>query len=163
VTLAVAALAERRPDLVLWRATTWLTDDDVDILLRLPHHWHRVALAGALRPWSPASIDRAERGLADEGGADVIARVMADRYPELTRPSGVAERPDRRWHAIGGEVWSWALWRANDGAHALEVVATHGPADFQVGELVDETLVESWRRDGPAALEDHLERLRRSR
>jgi hypothetical protein len=156
----VGDLAERRPDLVLRRAAAWLGDGDVEVLARLPHHWFRVAVAGALRPWSDASIAAAAAVLAPHDGAGVVLGVMADRAPELTRPTGVDGPPHERWHAIGGEIWEWSLWRSDRGRHALEVVVSRGHADFTVGGSVEDALVEAWRNEGPAALDGAVAGLR---
>jgi hypothetical protein len=181
----LAGLAERRPDLVLRRAGDWLTDDDADVLVRLPEHHLRVAVAGARRPWSQRAIDAVVDALHDETGrahrrsgadelqataatdqvrvidpADVLARVMADDYPELTRPHGVPTDPPCRWHIIGCEVWEWSLWRSDDGRHALEVVVSSGHADFEVAEMVDAALVAAWLGNGPATMDGAVERIR---
>jgi hypothetical protein len=153
-------LAARRPDLVLRRATDWLADGDTDVLVRLPEHWLRLAVAGALRPWSQGSIDAVITAVGDDiGEGTPLARVMADDYPALTRPSGL-EEGDHRWHVIATEPWEWSLWRDDHGRHALEVVKSSGHADLFLSELVDEALVERWRNEGPEALEAAVERIR---
>lgn len=156
----VTALAVSRPDLVLYRATAWLTGNDAGVLLALCQHWYRVALAGALRPWTPAAVDVVVDGGGDQIDIDLITRVMADTAPAVTRPHGIEDRPGRRWYAIAGEPWEWSLWRCSDGRHALEVVVHRELIDFAVSEPVDVQLVTAWRRDGPAALDETIGRIR---
>lgn len=167
-------LAERRPDLILRRATDWLTDADTDVLVRLPQHFLRVAVAHSLRPWSRRSIDAVVRQLRDDhvvvdprtGArgdptlAEVVGRVMADAEPGLMWPAGVPRNGPNRWRVIGCETWEWALWRCDDGRYALDTVISSGLVEFEVGELVDEALVEAWVSDGPAALDAAVEQLR---
>jgi hypothetical protein len=174
-------LAERRPDLIVRRATDWLTDDDTDVLIRLPHHFLRLAVAHSLRPWSRRAIDTVVGGMrgdppvetrpvvragpGDDDRAvpddvDVVARVMADQYPELMRPTGLTHEPSCSWRVIDCEVWEWTLWRCQHGHHALEAVVSTGHVDFHVAEVIDDSLVQAWRRDGPVALDPAVERMR---
>ncbi len=117
-------VADRWGDAIVQRAPEWLTTDDTGVLVRLPSHWHRIAAAGALRPW-PALAEgpvRTAAGMRDWDPAelDALLRVMADEAPELCRPPGLEDH--RRWRMTRERSWDWTLWEADDGTRALEVV-----------------------------------------
>lgn len=117
-------VADRWGDTIVQRAPQWLTTDDTGVLVRLPSHWHRIAAAGALRPW-PAAAEGPVRTAAgvrdwDPIELDTLLRVMADEAPELCRPPGADDH--RRWRMERERSWDWTLWEADDGTRALEVV-----------------------------------------
>jgi hypothetical protein len=161
-----AGLAPRLPDLVVARARDWLDAEsatNAGVLPRLARQWHRLALAGALRPWPAAASDAIRLAASwqhwDERDTQVLLRVMADRAPELTRPEGIDD--GRRWCIVAGEPWSWTVWFADDGAVALEVLRS-GPAFASVSVRLDAAQVGAWRRGGIEALDELVTSLRGS-
>lgn len=117
-------IADRWGDQIVRRAPQWLTTDDTGVLVRLPSHWHRLAVAGALRPWPDAAEApvRTAAGMRDwePTELDALLRVMADEAPELCRPPDIDDQ--RRWRMTRERPWDWTLWEADDGTRALEVV-----------------------------------------
>lgn len=117
-------VADRWGDQIVHRAPRWLTTDDTGVLVRLPSHWHRLAAAGALRPW-PDAAEAAVRTAAgmrawEPAELDALLRAMADEAPQLCRPPGIDDQ--RRWRMTRERPWDWTLWEADDGTRALEVV-----------------------------------------
>lgn len=123
------AIAPTAPDLLVEHATEWFGHDDIGVVVRLPRHWHRIAVAGALGPWpaaAHAAVDGAARwqGWVD-GDTEALHRAMTGSDPHLNRPDGIDD--DRRWRIIGGTPHGWTLWRADDGTMVLETLDP-GPA-----------------------------------
>lgn len=117
-------LAARFPEIVVYHARKYLDPNDVQVLAALPEHWQRIAVAGALRPWTKAAIARVEplwqiRNV-NPRDAQAIVRVMLDQYPSLTHPPGLTDH--RRWWIIGAEPYVWTVWETDDGTMALEII-----------------------------------------
>lgn len=176
--LLVAEVAARWPALVVWWARSWVGPDDTGVLARLPAAWQRIAVAGAVRPWTPAAVARIDdigrwRGWDP---LDVVAlqRVMRDEAPELTRPDRFDESTDAgdagdagdvdalRWWIVAEEPWAWTLWRSEDGRHAIEELPP-GWSMLGIARLIDEVTARSWLArvlgpegpDGPDAAGQH--------
>ncbi|MEN9647003.1 MAG: hypothetical protein RL238_3672 [Actinomycetota bacterium] len=131
--LAMAA-APHVPDLLLEHASEWCTPENTGVLLRLPSHWHRIAMAGAIAPWSTAAhavVDQVAGWQQwAEGDTDALHRAMTGDDPHLNRPEGIDELDGDdhgRWRIIAGTPYGWTLWRADDGTMAREVL-DDGPA-----------------------------------
>lgn len=168
--MLVAEVAARRPALVVWWAREWVGPDDTGVLARLPLAWQRIAVAGAVRPWSSSAIGRIDDigRWRDWDPLDVAAlgRVMRDEAPELTQPDDrdVLEAPmagegTRRWWIVAEEPWAWTLWRRDDGLHAIEELP---PGWSMLGRstVVDDATARSWLEralaaDGPDPTELH--------
>lgn len=94
------------------------------MLVRLPTHWHRLAAAGALRPWPEAAAEPVRTAGRLQGWdpieLEAVLRVMADDAPELSRLPGIEDQ--RRWRMVRERSWDWTLWEADDGTWAIEVV-----------------------------------------
>lgn len=75
--------ADRFPAPILANARAWLTAADTGVLIRLPSHWHRTALAEALRPWDDAALQRVRTGARvhhwHETDIEALIEVMAGR------------------------------------------------------------------------------------
>ena len=183
-TMLVAEVAARWPALVVWWAREWVGPDDTGVLARLPRAWQRIAVAGAVRPWSAAAIERIDDigRWRDWDPLDVAAlgRVMRDEAPELTRPDDLEalearvareareaqegigrSNPDvaRRWWIVAEEPWAWTLWRREDGLHAIEELP---PGWSMLGRStpIDDATARSWlaralAADGPEPTELH--------
>jgi hypothetical protein len=52
------AVAPRFADLLLGGARRWFTSADTGMLVHLPTHQHRMAVAGALGPFGEEAVDR---------------------------------------------------------------------------------------------------------
>jgi hypothetical protein len=113
----------------------------------------RIAVAGAVRPWTPSAVDRIEdigrwRGW-DPLDVTALRRVMRDEAPELTRPDRFDDAEDasdlaaRRWWIVAEEPWAWTLWRSDDGRHAIEQLPP-GWTMLGVARLIDEATALSW-------------------
>ena len=117
-------VADRWADAIVRWAPQWLTTADTGVLVRLPTHWHRLAVAGALRPWPEAAADPVRTAGRLQGWSpldlDAVLRVMADDAPELFRLPGFED--ERRWRMVRERSWDWTLWAADDGTWAIEVV-----------------------------------------
>ena len=123
----VAELATRLPSLVVAEAWRWVGPDDAVVLARLRRHADRVAVAGAVRPWSSRAIEAVGAAAAwqrwDAREVGPLLGVMRDEAPELTRPqrSGL-DTAGERWWIVAERPWTWTLWRSAGGRHALERV-----------------------------------------
>ena len=117
-------VADRWADAIVRWAPEWLTTDDTGVLVRLPTHWHRLAVAGALRPWPDTAAAPVRSAGRLQGWnpieLEAVLRVMADDAPELSRLPGIED--DRRWRMARERSWDWTLWQADDGTWAIEVV-----------------------------------------
>lgn len=160
----VAGFAAQLPDLVVARARDWLDATSATrtgVLARLARQWHRLAVAGALRPWPPEAADAIRRAGSwqrwDDRDTELLLQVMAEEAPELTRPEGIVD--GRRWWIVAGEAWSWALWCAQDGAMALEVLRA-GPSSTCATVLLGDEQADAVRRGGIGALDDLVTALR---
>jgi hypothetical protein len=158
------ALAAEHPDVVVAHSVDWLDAAEAagaEVLARLPTHWHRMAVAGALRAWPAEAVEVtrlvAERLEWDPRDTEALLRVMLDEAPELVHPEGLED--SRRWWIVGGAPWDWTLWRADDGTHALEVLRS-GWSSTSQSEVLDADRVQAWRAEGAAALVDLVQRLR---
>jgi hypothetical protein len=120
----LVSLATRFPQLVVYHARQCLDPHDVQVLAALPEHWQRIAVAGALRPWTKAAIARVEPlwqiRKVNPSDAQAIIRVMLDQSPLLTHPPGLTD--PRRWWIIAAEPYGWTVWEAEDGRLALETM-----------------------------------------
>jgi len=147
------AIAPTAPDLVLEHATEWFGHDDIGVVVRLPLHWHRIAVGGALGPWpldAHDAIDRAARWHDwPEGDTAALHRAMTGTDPHLNRPDGIAD--DRRWRIIGGTPHGWTLWRADDGTLAYETLDP-GPAWTSTARFLTPEETEAVRRNGVAVV-----------
>ncbi|MBL8891600.1 MAG: hypothetical protein JNL67_16590 [Planctomycetaceae bacterium] len=118
----LASLAERFPQIVVYYARQYLVHDDVQVLAALPEQWQRVAVAGALRPWTNSAINRVEQlwqiRKLNSNDTLAITSVMLDQYPRLTRPPGLTDQ--RHWWIIAANPHVWTVWEAEDGTLALE-------------------------------------------
>lgn len=168
--MLVAEVAARRPALVVWWAREWVGPDDTGVLARLPRAWQRIAVAGAVRPWTSSAIERIDDigRWRDWDPLDVAAlgRVMRDEAPELTQPDDrdvleaqMAGEGARRWWIVAEEPWAWTLWRRDDGLHAIEELP---PGWSMLGRstVVDDATARSWLEralaaDGPDPTELH--------
>ena len=174
-SMLVAEIAARRPALVVWWAREWVGPDDTGVLARLPRAWQRIAVAGAVRPWSAAAVERLDDigRWRDWDPLDVAAlrRVMRDDAPELTQPDDRealeaqmgAGRTNSdvvgRWWIVAEEPWAWTLWRRDDGLHAIEELP---PGWSMLGRStpIDDATAQSWlaralAADGPGPTELH--------
>lgn len=168
--MLVAEVAARRPAVVVWWAREWVGPDDTGVLARLPRAWQRIAVAGAVRPWSAAAVERIDdigrwRGW-DPLDVAALRRVMQDDAPELTQPDDVetleaqvAGAGTRRWWIVAEEPWAWTLWRRDDGLHAIEELP---PGWSMLGRStpIDDETARSWLEralaaDGPDPTELH--------
>lgn len=117
-------VADRWADAIVQWAPQWLTTEDTGVLVRLPTHWHRLAVAGALRPWPEAATEPVRTAGRLQGWnpieLEAVLRVMADDAPELSRLPGFED--ERRWRMVRERSWDWTLWTADDGTWAIEVV-----------------------------------------
>lgn len=156
--LAMAA-APVAPDVIVEHAAGWFDPATepavVGVLVRLPTHWHRIAMGGACAPWpedAHATLDQAARwqGWAD-GDTDALHRAMTGTDPSLNRPSGVDD--DRRWHIIGGTPYGWTLWRSDDDTMALEVL-DDGPAMSTTTRPLTPEEVDAVREHGASVAAD---------
>lgn len=149
----VSLLAQRVPALVVARARAWVGAGDGAVIVRLGAHHHRVAVAGAVRPWEPAAIREVEIAAEQSGWhdaeVDAVVRVMRDAAPELTHPSGVGDADlSGRWRIVAERPWDWTLWQRDDGRCLLERVeggvgmwtSVHDLADDTVASLVTATI-----------------------
>ncbi len=120
----LVSLATRYPQIVVYHARQYLDPTDVHVLAALPEHWQRVAVAGALRPWTKAAIARVEPlwqiRKVNPNDAQAIIRVMLDQSPSLTHPPGLTD--PRRWWIIAAEPYVWTVWETEDGQLALETM-----------------------------------------
>jgi hypothetical protein len=140
----VSLLAERAPALVVAHAPAWVRPDDGAVIVRLSAHHHRVAAAGAVRPWEPAAIRDVEIAAEQSGWhhaeLDAVVRVMRDAAPELTHPSGVGDVDlSGRWRIMAERPWDWTLWQRDDGRCILERVEGGVGMWTSVHELSDDT------------------------
>jgi hypothetical protein len=158
IDLGMAA-APAAPDLIVEHAAEWFdpaTEPAVlGVLLRLPTHWHRIAMSGACAPWpadAHSTVDQAARwqGWAD-GDTDALHRAMTGTDPFLNRPGGVDD--GRRWRIIGGTPYGWTLWRSDDGTMAFEVL-DDGPAMTTTTRLLTPEEVGSVREHGASVAAD---------
>ena len=117
-------VADRWADAIARCAPEWLTTADTGVLVRLPTHWHRLAVAGALRPWPDAAAEPVRTAGRTQGWnpieLEAVLRVMADDAPELSRLPGFED--ERRWRMVRERSWDWTIWAADDGTWAIEVV-----------------------------------------
>lgn len=160
-------VAPNLPDLVVLNAVDWLSVSDAAVLVALPAHWQRVAVAGALRPWPSDAIAYVVTAAQGQSwppeDADALVRVMEDDYPELTRPEGLSlDRPgDRRWWIIAGAPYDWTVWRADDGSLALEVLKP-GSASTCTARMLTSEQVSAFDQAGIRPLTDLVAELRDS-
>ena len=125
VSIAADA-APLAPDLLLEQADRWFNDEATPVLVALPTHWHRIAFAGALTPWSQEAQHQVQK-LGQQAGwpagdLDAVRRAMTGTDEHLNRPHSARNRPDERWRIVSGEPWRYTLWRASDGRYVLEIV-----------------------------------------
>lgn len=132
-------VADRWADAIARWAPEWLTTEDTGVLVRLPTHWHRLAVAGALRPWPEAAAEPVRIAGRTQGWnpieLEAVLRVMADDAPELSRLPGVED--ERRWRMVRERPWDWTLWTDDDGTWAIEVVCGRVGV-YTVAELLTE-------------------------
>lgn len=146
------AIAPTAPDLVVEHATAWFGHDDIGVVVRLPLHWHRIAVAGALGPWPDQAHTAVDCVAAWQGWAagdtEALHRAMTGADPHLNRPDGIK---DDRWRIIGGTPYGWTLWRADDGTLAYEVLDP-GPAWTTTTRVLTPEETEAVRTRGVAAV-----------
>jgi hypothetical protein len=162
----VATLCPALADLVVANSVEWTNAEEAaraGVLARLPTHWHRLAVAGALRPWPPDAVDAA--GVAaqwqhwDTQDTAALVRVMTDQAPELTRPEGLDD--GHRWWVVAGSPWDWTVWRSDDERFALEVLRSGWSATC-ASRVLDPAQVLAWRTGGIASLSATVAALRDS-
>ncbi len=146
------AIAPTAPDLVMEHATEWFGHDDIGVVLRLPRHWHRIAVSGALGPWPEEAHEAVDRAAGWQdwpaGDTEALHRAMTGADPHLNRPDGIDD--DRRWRIIGGTPHGWTLWRADDGTMAYETLDP-GPAWTTTTRLLTPAEADAVRTRGVAA------------
>jgi hypothetical protein len=157
-----SAVAPQFPDLVVAHARRWFTAADTGTLVQLPTHWHRVAMAGALRPFASNAVAHVAvaaqmRGWSSADAA-VLEAVMCDRYPALTAPAGIGG--DDWWWIEAGSPYGPVVWRSRTGAVAVEVLVD-GPGLTLASTMLPARLVAAYESDGVAALAEVVEALRR--
>lgn len=161
VGLLASTLAPHLPGLIIDRARERFTGRDTGVLARLPTHWHRMAFAGALRPWPHEALDAVSLAGTWQHWppADTAAllRVMRDEDPALTRPEGLDD--PRRWWIVAGEPWNWAVWRAEDGALALEVLRA-GWSQTAVSAVLDPAQAAAFTTGGIGGIAPLVDALR---
>lgn len=135
----------------------------LESLLQATTSFERLAIAGRSRPWPREAIDQVtaigcERGW-DARDLEVLAKVMADEAPQLTRPLGIDD--GRRWSISCGESWNWTLWQSDDGMLALEVLKA-GWAYDTATVLLDEAQRRAVAAHGVSALAEMIATMRDS-
>lgn len=140
----VSLLAERVPALLVAHARAWVQPGDGVVIVRLDAHHHRVAVAGAVRPWERAAVHDVEIAAEHAGWhhaeVDAVIRVMRDDAPELTHPSGVGDVDlSGRWRIVAERPWDWTLWQRDDGTCILERVEGGVGMWTSVHDLADDT------------------------
>jgi len=154
------AIAPAAPDLLMEHAERWFGHDDIGVVLRLPFHFQRIAVAGALGPWpddAHEAVDSAARWQHwADGDTAAVHRAMSGDDPFLNRPGGI-EGGHGRWRIIGGTSHGWTLWLADDGVMAYETLDP-GPAWTTTTRLLTADETAAVRRDGVTAVGPALSR-----
>lgn len=132
---------------VVYFAHQLLHHQNAHVIVGLPTHRERLAVATALRPWPSESIDRVRQGLKVKNinslDIEAIVRVMRDADELLTCPAGLQD--NRRWWMIAAEPYRWTMWETSDGSLAYEVLQP-GPAFTSTTRILTKMEVDFFRK-----------------
>ena len=150
-------LALHRPHFVLNVARRYLSPKHTSVLIQLPKHWMRIALATQFNPWPQASIEvvaKASRWLKwDTNDWAALEKVMRDDYPILTHPPRTP--PNKRWWMLDGDGAEWTLWESIDQDYCIEVLQPGYAYEFRPFPISKE-LVEALMLQGHSAIREQL-------
>jgi|GEM_PF-2184489 hypothetical protein len=153
----LAHLAIFQPHFVLHVARKYLTHSNTDVLINLPKHWMKIALATQFTPWPSASIEvlgKAARWLKwDTSDWAALERVLRDDYPCLTHPPGTPR--NKRWWIIDGDGAEWSLWESVDQEYCIEVLQPGYAYEFRPFPF-DQALLEPLQNQGHTAIASQL-------
>lgn len=160
----LALIASKQPNFVLHVARHYLTPEHTAVIIQLPKHWMRIALATQFAPWPQSSLDvmaKAARWLKwDDNDWSALEKVMQDQYPILTHPPGLPR--DKRWWMIDGDGAEWTVWESVDGEYCIEVLQPGYAYKFQSFPITSQ-LVHTLKLDGHATIAEQLKLWKRGK
>ena len=150
-------LALHRPHFVLHVARRYLSPKHTSVLIQLPRHWMRIALATQFNPWPQTSIEiiaKASQWLKwDINDWAALERVLRDDYPILTHPPGTPR--NKRWWMVDGDGAEWTLWESMDQEYCIEVLQPGYAYEFRPFPISKE-IVEALMLHGHSAIREQL-------
>lgn len=157
VPALLTLIAGHQPNFVLHVARRYLTPEHTAVLIQLPKHWMRIALATQFAPWPQSSLEvmaKAARWLKwDVNDWSALEKVMRDQYPILTHPPGLPR--DKRWWMIDGDGAEWTVWESVDGEYCIEVLQPGYAYNFKSFPISPQ-LVDALKLEGHAAIAEQL-------
>lgn len=164
VPALLALIAGHQPNFVLHVARRYLTPEHTSVLIQLPKHWMRIALATQFAPWPQSSLKvmaKAARWLKwDINDWSALEKVMRDQYPILTHPPGLPR--DKRWWMIDGDGAEWTVWESVDGEYCIEVLQPGYAYNFKSFPISPQ-LVDVLKLEGHAAIAEQLKLWKRGK
>lgn len=160
----LALIAGYQPHFVLHVARRYLTPEHTAVLIQLPKHWMRIALATQFAPWPQSSLEVMAKGARwlkwDVNDWSALEKVMRDQYPILTHPPGLPR--DKRWWMIDGDGAEWTVWESIDGEYCIEVLQPGYAYNFKSFPISPQ-LVDVLKLEGHAAIAEQLKLWKRGK